>query len=266
MNDISASILDRPEVLNILFHPRPAPPSGPPEGSQDLDVYTTDGETLSCRFYKADPGAPHILFFHGNGEIAADYDPLGPVYNDYGLNLVVADYRGYGKSSGSPTVEAMLSDAHPVLDTVLKQKEHEDRKGSLWIMGRSLGSAPALEIAYKRPDDISGLIIESGFSSAASLLARLGMDVKTAGIDESTVFSNAEKIKNYTGPVLIMHAEHDHIIPLDHGKALYNACPSGLKDMEIVSGADHNTIMFVAGHGYFGRIRDFVSRAEKASG
>ncbi|MFP4194368.1 MAG: alpha/beta hydrolase [Desulfobacterales bacterium] len=263
MNDKSASILDRPEILSILFHPRSAPSAGPPEGAEDIEVQTPDGENLSCRFYKADPGSPHILFFHGNGEIAADYDPLGPVYNDYGLNLIVTDYRGYGKSTGSPTVGTMLSDAHLVLDEILKQKEHNGRTGSLWLMGRSLGSAPAMEIAYKRPGDVSGLIIESGFSSSASLLARLGMDVESLGIDESSVFSNAEKIKHYTGPVLVMHAEHDHIIPLDHGKTLYHACPSALKDMEIVSGADHNTIMFVAGHGYFRRIREFISRAEK---
>ncbi|MCF8111615.1 MAG: alpha/beta hydrolase [Desulfobacteraceae bacterium] len=260
MNDKSASILDRPEILSILFHPRPAPPAGAPEGAEDIDVQTPDRENISCRFYKTMPESPHILFFHGNGEIAADYDPLGPVYNDYGLNLIVADYRGYGKSTGSPTVETMLSDAHPVLDEILKQKEHEGRTGSLWIMGRSLGSAPALEIAHKRPGDISGLIIESGFASAASLIARLGMDPASIGIDESLVFSNAEKIKHYTGPLLVMHAEHDHIIPLDHGKTLYHACPSTLKDMEIVSGADHNTIMLVAGHGYFRRIRDFINR------
>ncbi|MFP3999698.1 MAG: alpha/beta hydrolase [Desulfobacterales bacterium] len=261
MNDRGVSILDRPEVLSILFHPRPAPAAGAPEGAEDIEVPTSDSATLSCRFYKTAPELPHILFFHGNGEIAADYDPLGPVYNEYELNFLVADYRGYGKSTGDPGVANMLSDAHVIFDAVLKKLEKEDRTGPLWLMGRSLGSAPALELAYARSADFSGLIIESGFAHTVSLLMHLGLDVRSMGIEESSVFSNAAKIADYTGPVLIMHAEHDHIIPLDHGKTLYQNCASGLKDMEVVKGADHNTIMLVAGHGYFRRIRDFISQA-----
>ena len=51
----------------------------------------------------ADPAAPSILFFHGNGEIVADYDDLGPLYNRMGINFLAADYRGYGRSTGRPT-------------------------------------------------------------------------------------------------------------------------------------------------------------------
>ena len=265
MNTRDLSILDRPEISEILFHPRKAPDSGPPESALDISVPVSDNVSIGCRFFRTDSHLPHLLFFHGNGEIAADYDPIGPIYNDYGLNFMVADYRGYGKSTGAPTVSAMLSDAHLVLDAALNWMENEGRTGRLWLMGRSLGSAPALELAASRAGEISGLIIESGFAYTVSLLRHLGIDAEAMGIKESEIFSNADKISHYTGPTLIMHAEQDHIIPLDHGKSLYQASPAQNKDLEIVENANHNTLMMMAGHDYFRRIRDFIRQSGPAA-
>ncbi|MFP4255663.1 MAG: alpha/beta hydrolase [Desulfobacterales bacterium] len=260
MQKQDVSVLDRPEILSILFHPRPAPPGGPPEGAEDIAVPAPDGAALGCRFYTVSAELPHVLFFHGNGEIAADYDALGPIYNDYGINFLAADYRGYGKSTGTPGVSAMLSDSHLILDAVMDWMKQNSRTGPLWLMGRSLGSAPALELAASRADEISGLIIESGFARTISLLKHLGIDPGALGIEESSVFSNADKIAGYTGPTLILHAGNDHIIPLDHAETLYESSPSGKKEIEVVEGADHNTIMLIAGHGYFRRIRDFIHK------
>ena len=265
MNTKDLSILDRPEISEILFHPRKAPDSEPPESAVDIEVPVSDSVSLGCRFFRTDSHLPHLLFFHGNGEIAADYDPIGPIYNDYGLNFMVADYRGYGKSTGTPTVSAMLSDSHPILDAVLNWMKLEGRTGALWLMGRSLGSAPALELAAARPGDIAGLIIESGFAQTVSLLRHLGIDADALGIKESDVFSNADKIRYYTGPTLIMHAEQDHIIPLDHGKTLYQSSPAQNKELEVVENANHNTLMMMAGHDYFRCIRDFIRQSEQSA-
>ncbi len=262
MQSGNVSVLDRPEILNILFHPRPAPDAAPPEGAEDINIAAPDGVSLGCRFYPASKNMAHILFFHGNGEIAADYDAVGPVYRDYGLNFIVADYRAYGKSTGTPTVTAMLSDAHLILDGVRDRMNRDGRSGSLWLMGRSLGSAPALELAAARPEGISGLIIESGFAGTVSLLSHLGIDAEALGLKESAVFSNADKIACYKGPTLIIHAQYDHIIPLDHGKTLYKNSPSKNREMEVVANADHNTVMIMAGHAYFKRISDFIRQTE----
>ena len=261
MQDSEAAILDRPEILQILFHPRKAPGTPPPAGAMDVDVGVEDGVNLGCRFYLASKDQPHLLFFHGNGEIAADYDPVGPVYNDHGLSLLAADYRGYGKSTGSPTVSAMLSDAHLVLDAVAHWMKENGRTGPLWLMGRSLGSAPALELAASRPGAMAGIIIESGFAHTVSLLQHLGMDARALGIEETAIFSNAERIAKYKGPALIVHARFDHIIPLSHGQDLYQKCPSETKAIEIVENANHNDIMIRAGLHYFRMIRDFIRKA-----
>lgn len=258
MQTRNAGVLDRPEILQILFHPRKAPDTPPPDGAWDPEVTAADGAILGCRFYPAAPDDPLVLFFHGNGEIAADYDTIGPVYNDFRLNFLVADYRGYGKSTGSPTVSAMLEDAHYIMDFVVNLMRENHLTGPLWVMGRSLGSAPALELAASRPQDMAGIIIESGFANTVSLLERLGIDARGLEILEPAVFSNAEKITGYTGPVLIIHARFDHIISLEHAEILHQRCHSENKALEIVENANHNDIMIRAGMDYFRIISDFI--------
>ncbi len=97
-------------------------------------------------------------------------------------------------------------------------------------MGRSLGSASALELAANFGDDISGLVIESGFAYALPLLRLLGVNTERLGITEEKGFNNIAKIKKYSGPLLVIHAEKDHIIPFSDGRALYEACPSTRKE------------------------------------
>ena len=83
----------------------------PPAAAIDVEIETEPGVIIGCRFHIHDPASPNIIFFHGNGEIVADYDDIGPLYNHAGMNLLVTDFRGYGWSSGNPTVSSMLADA-----------------------------------------------------------------------------------------------------------------------------------------------------------
>ncbi len=89
------SLIDR-----LIFHPRPDFSSPAPAGAEDHAFPVAPEVNLSSRFYLADPKGPDLLFFHGNGEIASDYDDLGPCFNRWGISLLVADYRGYGRSGG----------------------------------------------------------------------------------------------------------------------------------------------------------------------
>ena len=95
-------LLDRPEVLAGLFHPRAG--DGPSNRADllDLRIPLADGVVIGGRCHRADPAAVNVLFFHGNGEIAEDYDDLGPLFARRRINFLVADYRGYGASTGSP--------------------------------------------------------------------------------------------------------------------------------------------------------------------
>lgn len=88
------SSLDRPEVLAFLFHPRQEyPGQAAPGSARDISIPVAGEVAVGARFHTAHPVGPNILFFHGNGEIVADYDDLGQIYNQMGVNFLPVDYR-----------------------------------------------------------------------------------------------------------------------------------------------------------------------------
>jgi hypothetical protein len=137
--------LDRPEILMLLFHPRPewATPEPVPE-CFDVMIPVEEKVTLGAKFHLSGAGAPAILFFHGNGEIAADYNDLGQIYRRMGVHFLVFDYRGYGRSGGIPTITGMMRDCHAVFEYTKRFLSEKRFTAPLILMGRSLGSAPAL--------------------------------------------------------------------------------------------------------------------------
>jgi len=269
--NIDYSVLDRPEVLQFLFHPRPdlapspvqsAESAAPGKVEQDIQIPVEEGVAIGARFHMADNSGANILFFHGNGEIVADYDELGPVYNQLGINFLAVDYRGYGRSSGQPTVSAMMQDCHVIFDFVQTWLEQNQFVGPFILMGRSLGSASVLELAATRKDATDGLVVESGFAFAAPLLQLLGIDLAALGFKEERGFRNIDKIQNFTKPTLIIHAEYDHIIPFSDGEALYSACPSPDKVFLKIPGANHNDIFMRGFQEYLAAVKQMVDRVQ----
>lgn len=225
MNKADYSLFDRPEILAFLFHPRPD--NFYADSSHEVYIPVGNNIMIGAKLFAADKNAATILFFHGNGEIVSDYDELGPFYNSIGINFIPVDYRGYGKSTGIPTVSNMMSDCHVILNYTVRLMEENSFTGPLILMGRSLGSASVLELAANYDDKIDALIIESGFAYALPLLQLLGIDVEGTGVQDE--FENNEKIKKFDKPTLIIHAEYDHIIPFSDGKTLYKASPADNK-------------------------------------
>jgi pimeloyl-ACP methyl ester carboxylesterase len=255
------SKLDQPEVLRILFHPRREEHTGPqPDNAVDNSITVADGVQVHARFHLAGREEPNILFFHGNGEIVSDYDEIGPFYTKFGINFMAADYRGYGKSTGSPTVTAMLDDAHRILDAVKAWLSTAEYTGPLLIMGRSLGAAAALELAASHAEAFAGLIIESGFATTLPLLMNLGIDVAGLGISEEDGFRNVRKISSFTKPTLIIHGQYDEIIPVNSAAILQAQSPARSKEFQVVPGASHNTIIASAGELYFSVIKQFCNK------
>jgi len=110
-----ASLFDSPEFNERLFFPRPDR-SRTPDGAIDLDV--PGDETLHVRWHRGPAGAPTLLLFHGNGEIVSDYDRSAREFAAAGVGLAVMDFRGYGRSTGTPTLRSALSDAARALEHV----------------------------------------------------------------------------------------------------------------------------------------------------
>ena len=265
---IDYSALDRPEVLMFLFHPRaeygPSSQSADSQpsskGSTDILIPVAQNIDIGARFHMADKSAGNIIFFHGNGEIVADYDELGGVFNQMGINFLAVDYRGYGRSTGNPTVAAMMQDCHTIFEFVRTWLQTYDFRGPFILMGRSLGSASALELAAVHGLKVDGLIIESGFAYAGPLLQLLGIDLETLGFKEEKGFGNIDKIRKFINPSLIIHAEYDHIIPFSDGEALFEACASDDKMLLPIPGANHNDIFMRGLQDYLAAVRQLVDK------
>ena len=228
--------------------------------AKDICIPVGEEIFIGARFHLAGKEAPNILFFHGNGEIVSDYDDLGPVYNRMGINFLPVDYRGYGRSGGEPTVSSMMRDCLTIYDFTRKWLSDNGCTGPFIVMGRSLGSASALELASRHEDNIDGLIIESGFAFAEPLLRLLGLDLRNLNFVESKGFRNLDKIKQFRRPVLIIHAEFDHIIPYSDALQFHRASPSADKTLLKIPGANHNDIFFRGLTEYMSAIKSFVGR------
>ncbi|MBW1999558.1 MAG: alpha/beta hydrolase [Deltaproteobacteria bacterium] len=263
--DRDYSPLDRPEILMGLFHPRPEyGATGNNENAVEVLIEVEKGIVVGGRFHMgAERGAPNILFFHGNGEIVADYDELGPLYNTMGMNFLPVDYRGYGRSTGTPTVTAMMRDCHAVLHFAREWLRNNGFTGPFVVMGRSLGSASALELANRHKKVINGLILESGFAHTGPLLELLGIDLSAIGFREEQGARNLEKIKTWDKPTLIIHAEFDHLIPFSDAQALYDACPSSDKTLLKIPGANHNDIFMKGLDMYMEAVKTLCEKARK---
>jgi pimeloyl-ACP methyl ester carboxylesterase len=260
-NAVDYSPLDVPEVLLRLFHPRPELSlGGAHPAARDLLIPVADDVVVGARFHPAAATAPTIIFFHGNGEIVADYDELAPFYARQGLNFFPVDYRGYGRSTGVPTVSAMMRDCHTVLAFARQWLPEMGYRGPLMVMGRSLGSASALELAAAYPEAVKALIVESGFADAGPLLQLLGVDLAAIGFQEMAGFRNVDKIRAYPGPTLIIHAEHDHIIPLSDGQALYDASAAVHKTLLKIPHANHNDILLQGFGEYMAAIKGLAGK------
>ena len=243
-------------ILNsFLFHPRMASQQ---IGANDHLIEVEGGIKVGVRFHLINTSVSNILFFHGNGEIGPEYDDIAAVYNQRGFNFIIADFRGYGFSNGTPNAENTQLDAHHILDFVLNYLSSKSYKGPLVLMGRSLGSVSVLELSQRYPKDFSGLIIESGFADEEPLFKLIGITAEQAGFQKEDGFLNGEKIKKYIGPLLVIHAEEDHIVPFSQGEKLLNLCPSDNKKLLPIPNANHNNILGVSFQKYFDEVEFFI--------
>jgi len=252
-------LLDQPAVLAVAFHPRRQAFADVRPDGRDVRVEVEQGVRLGGRLYAAAADAPLILLFHGNGELAAEYDGASHFYTELGVTLLVMDYRGYGASGGVPTATNLIADAAAVwrqLPGVLA--EHGLHPPRTVVMGRSLGSASALEIADRAGGKIAGLIVESGFADTFGVVRRLG-GPELPGADEARDgFDQLGKISRITVPTLILHGQADWIIPVQNAEALHAHSAAADKRLVILPEGDHNNLLFVARAEYFEAVRRLV--------
>jgi len=252
MTPVDYSVLDRFEISMNSFYPRRNWTSTP-EGAEEHTIRVEEGVSLSCRFFPVGPASPTILFFYGNGETAVEYDDIAPLYTQIGVNFFVADYRGYGRSGGSPTFTTMLSDARKALEAlriILRASQYGSR---IFVMGRSMGRHPAFELAANSADDLTGLIVESGRPSLGQFV--YGLDTPEA---ERLEAAYQDKVRSINIPVLVIHGEMDTLAPVQQAVNMYHSFASQDKRLITIPGAGHNDLLYRGLQQYFTAIRNFV--------
>jgi alpha-beta hydrolase superfamily lysophospholipase len=255
---------DKPEVLSVIFHPRPEIESSNDTNFQNLVIPVTKDIKLGGRAYGNAENSATVLFFHGNGEIAADYRDIASSFLKAGLNFVIVDYRGYGKSNGSPTVTTFMSDSDGVYEFVNNFIKEKKWSQNIILMGRSLGSALAIHLANRNHESVKGLIIDSGFASGLSLLQRLGLNTSSLEKNdkEKAILDYREKISRVQKPTLIIHGEQDQLIPLQEAKILYQACAAKQKKLLVIPLAGHNSVFKSGPLAYMQAIKDLVKATQ----
>ena len=254
MTVVDYSVLDNSEASARSFHPLRGW-TETPDGAVDCVVTVADGTTLSCRFFAVGRANPTVLFFYGGGENVARYDDIAPHYTRIGANVFVADYRGFGASSGSPSFNAILSDAHEVLDWLLATMQAMRFTGPLYVMGRSMGRHAAGELAITAGDRINGVIIESGRPNLGRIAQGLAPEIMRALEEDYQA-----KFYSITIPALVIHGQWDEAAPLAGAVDMFNKLETVHKHLEIIPGASHNDLMYVGFQQYFNAIRGFMAR------
>jgi pimeloyl-ACP methyl ester carboxylesterase len=245
------SILNHPLISERYFFPRKARFSDP------FWVECGNEVRLACHYRQGHPGGKTIVHFHGNGEIVPDYmTDFAAVVDSMGYNCFLAEYRGYGMSTGTPAMVDMLWDVDRIIRAIGEPPEN------LILFGRSLGSIYAIHGAWRFPR-AAGLILESAIANPLErLLIRvhpeeMGTTSQHMANAINQYISNGYKLAYYDGPMLILHCKLDGLVDVSHAHLLHRWA-SGPATLKIFDKGDHNTILQVNSHEYFKSIQGFL--------
>ena len=215
------------------------------------------GARLACARHVFDPVAPTVLHFHGNGEVVDDYLPWLPaLMADLGANLVLAEYRGYGGSTGDPRLAEMLSDGPAIFDALGLPPE------KVIAFGRSLGSLYAMHLAAARPG-LAGLIIESGIADVLErLLLRVTPEALGGTLEQleaavTTHLSPRAWLTRHHGPSLFLHASRDDLVSVEHARCLHGWAREP-KRLVLFEHGDHNSIFAANRAAYCHALGEFL--------
>ncbi len=203
-------------------------------------------------------GQPVLLFCHGNaGNISHRLDNIVRLHR-LGVSVLTFDYRGYGLSQGRVSEKGFYLDA--VAAQAQARRRADSRRAKLVVFGRSLGGVAATYIGAHHPCD--GLILESTFTHLGAM-ARVHFHLPFLESGLKKRFRAVEWIGRVEAPVLFIHGDQDDIVPLDLGRALFQAANQP-KEFYVLQGAGHNDTYLVGGEAYFAKLRAFWEALPKS--
>jgi uncharacterized protein len=224
------AIEQTPAAAGLVFH--------------DVTIATEDGERLHGWWIPAE-GSPaaHVLLCHGNAGNVGDRVVHAALLTAAGLDVLLFDYRGYGRSSGRPSEPGTYRDARAARRALLEQPGVDPSR--LLYLGESLGGAVALVLALEAPP--AGLILQSTFTSVRDL-ARLHYPLIPKRLVPDA-YPSSRRIADLHAPLLVLHGDRDEIAPPSHAERLYAAAKEP-KRLHVVAQAGHNDLVARMGASY----------------
>jgi fermentation-respiration switch protein FrsA (DUF1100 family) len=219
---------------------------------EDVSFESADGTKLHGWMIPAAGSNRYLLFCHGNGEnvaMAGGYVArlMGQALN---ANVFVFDYRGYGKSAGSPNERGVLEDSHAAMNWLCDR--FDIAPTDVIVNGFSIGGGPATDLASSL--GCRGLILQRTFSSLTDV-AQSRFPFLPVRLMMRNRFESAKKLSSYQGPLLQSHGELDRVVPIKFGRRLFHACPAEDKiffskpDMDHFSPLDEDLLELVSQFG-----------------
>ncbi|HEX2250725.1 MAG TPA: alpha/beta hydrolase [Gemmatimonadales bacterium] len=255
-------LLLRLNESRLIYFPGPTRSLLPPPAHlglpvERIEIPTEDGLTLVSWLIPAgaDSTGFWLLICHGNAGNLSEFgrpDHYAGL-RELGLHILAFDYRGYGESKGIPTETGLYIDAQAAYRFLRERKSVPPER--IVVFGHSLGSAVAIDLVSREP--AAGLIVEGALTSVVERGQELYPFIPVRWIAASR-YPSIEKISRVTIPKLFLHASGDEVIPLAHGRRLFDAAPPPKTFVELAGG--HGDAFDLDSAKYFGSIARFVER------
>jgi fermentation-respiration switch protein FrsA (DUF1100 family) len=230
---------------------------------ENVHLVTKDGYKIAAYFIKQSPEklsqAPTLLYFHGNaGNIGHRLHNAQALFTLCGFNILLVEYRGYGKSEGTPSESGLYLDSQAAMEYLLNRRDIDSNK--IIVFGRSLGGAVAVDLASHPvySDKIQALIIENTFTSIPGMALQMFPGVRYVPLlFFKNKFVSRRKIKSIRIPTLLLSGTMDRLVPPKMMMDLYQASGSTTKHIDHFDGGTHNDTW--TRYGYYSCINKFIT-------
>ena len=202
----------------LIFYPDRQMAGRPAGPFEDVFFEALDGTRLHAWWLPAPDARRALIVSHGNAGNISHRAQAGEFFRDeFGINVLMYDYRGYGRSEGAPSEQGTYSDIRGAYEHVRSRGFQPE---SIFLMGQSLGSAVTVELAAN--EEAGGVILEAPFTSVAAVAQRLFWGLPVGGLFR-TKYDSLSKIGRIQAPIAIVHATRDPVIAYAFGRELFEA-------------------------------------------
>lgn len=225
------------------------------------DVYfnTSDGVRLNGWFVPGSSGLTWLCFHGNGGNIGHRAAEIALLHHNLGINLLIFDYRGYGRSLGTPSERGTYLDARAAFNYLRSRPDVDGER--IVYFAHSLGTAVAVELATTEAP--LGLILVSPLTSMQPM-ARIAFPLLPLGWLTKDKYNSLARIGSIRAPLLTVHGEEDALVPVSQGEELFRAANEP-KRLQLLAETGHNDVWEKGGEAYWGALKSFTAELDRGA-